>query len=60
MNHPHAIFELRAGLMSCRVEAIKAVHSTGAKKLPQNAVKRDGIIGSMAANIKPTNKEKMT
>ena len=57
MNHPHAIFALSAGLVRCKVEATSAVHKTGARKLPQKAVKREGIIGRIAAYSRPTSNE---
>jgi len=57
MNQNQSILELSAGLISFSVDAINAVHRTGARKLPQKAVKREGIIGSIAAYSKPTSDE---
>src|SRR5882724_632137 len=59
MNQPQAIRWLSAGLIRRRVDATRAVHKTGARKLPQKAVKRDGIIGKIAAQSKPTSNEMM-
>src|SRR5256712_5011086 len=57
MNQIQSIRAFSAGLISLKVAQMSADHRSGETRLLQNAVRRDGSIGSNTAKRSPTRRE---